>query len=997
MKHFGIRGRVILMVVGVLTLSILAAAFMVRSLMYQNIIDQKIVTADILTASVVHDIKYDIERRSLSSSADFIISKYMTYYRVIDRIHLYDKDSMLLATSDNAGIREKTTDTNINKAITTAKPSITTILEDKERLAARSIYPIMQGSKIIGAVVLDISIKDIQETLGAINQRIAAIMFITVSLAISVLFFLLRGAVLNRLARLMNVTQEISSGNYQIKIDDSGNDEIGALAHSFNCMTDELSEARKKIDEHNKQLESRIEKATTDVVAAMHNAEKATQAKSQFLATMSHEIRTPMNGVLGMLHLLNKTNLNAPQQRYLNTATGSGKMLLKVINDILDFSKLEEDKVELESIPFELVPLLEDSLSLLTKGAQDNNVELLISVDPNLPRTIKADPTRLRQVLTNLINNAIKFTEQGDIVLYATRLENNLIRLGVRDTGIGMTYEQQQQLFKAFSQVDSSHTRKYGGTGLGLAISQKLVSAMGGKIRVASAPGLGSDFSFDLSIDIVADSKPALKTSEVLSRQRILVIDDNETLVTLMTRVLKQWHVSHTGVAMNGSEALEKLHAAAAAGTPYDIAILDFMMPGMNGLDVARAIRADETLHDMKLMMFTGIEQTSATEEVDAWLTKPIRQSELHNTLLQILGEHSTEIADNHNVVKDREWWFGGSKLLLVEDNQINQEVAKEILAAAGFEIDICDNGAEALETVQGNHYDIVLMDIQMPIMDGLQATQAIRRLEGEFSDLPIIAMTAHALTEDTDKSFSAGMNGHITKPIEPDLLLKEISRWLKATEKPVVKHSDAVTPNAIPDVLPGIDIEDGLTRLNGNWMIYKRILLSFRNKQFDAADQLERFILQGEWDNAARLAHSLKGSCGNLGAMQLYKAAADMEQACHNTDVDVNSTFFETLRNSLTEVIDGLAVLENSEKSALTEVSNSTKFDPLAWRTSLKKLDKALDTDVGQAQACFESLNQNAIGSNCQDSLNELERALNIFDITTAKTITQQLQEKRL
>ena len=985
------------MVVGVLILSILAAAFMVRSLIYQNIIDQKMLSADILTASVVHDIKYDIERRSFSSSADIIISKYMTYYRAINQIQFYDKNSMLLASSGQNYIGEKTTDTDIKQATMSAKPSIVTMLEDKEQLGVRSIYPVIQGSKIIGAVVLDISINDIQETLSTVNQRIAFIMFVTVSLAIAVLFVLLRGAVLNRLARLMKVTEEISSGNYKIKIEDKGKDEIGALAHSFNCMTDELSEARKKIDEHNKQLESRITKATSEVVAAMHNAEKATQAKSQFLATMSHEIRTPMNGVLGMLHLLNKTDLKGTQQRYLNTATGSGKMLLKVINDILDFSKLEEDKVELESIPFELVPLLEDSISLLAKGAQENNVDLLISVDPNLPRTIKADPTRLRQVLTNLINNAIKFTEQGDIVLYATRLEHNLIRFGVRDTGIGMTNEQQQQLFKAFSQVDSSHTRKYGGTGLGLAISQKLIMAMGSKIRVASAKELGSDFSFDLSVEIVADSKPAQKTSRQLSKQRILVIDDNETLVTLMARILKQWQVSHTGTAMNASEALAKLHAATTAGEPYDIAILDFMMPGMDGLTLARTIRADDTLHDMKLIMLTGIEQTTAAAEVDAWLTKPIRQAELHNTLLQVLGEHCEEKPDNKDVVDDREWWFGGSKLLLVEDNPINQEVAQEILAAAGFEIDICNNGAKALVAVQNNQYDCVLMDIQMPVMDGLQATQAIRQLGERFSELPIIAMTAHALAEDTDKSFVAGMNGHITKPIEPDILLRELSRWLKPSEKPEAKHLTAVMPDVVPDTLPGIDTEDGMTRLNGNWRVYKRILLSFRNKQSGAADSLEKYIIESDWDNAIRLAHSLKGSSGNLGAKQLYKASAEMEQACHNADIEVNSALFKTLRSSLTEVIDGLAVLENAASSKPETAINSSSFDPLAWRSTLNNLAEALNTDVGQAQACFESLRKHAVDSDCQDSLNELERALGIFDIMTAKAITQRLQEKTI
>jgi len=995
MKYFGIRGRVILMVVGVLILSMLAATLMMRSLIYQNIVEQKKVSADLLTASVVHDIKYDIEHRSFASSSDFIISKYMTYYRMIDQILVYDKDSILLVASNKKDVGKKISDPYINMAITSAKPSIITSEEDKNQLGIRSISPVFQGSKIIGAVVVDISINDIQQALAAINQRIAIIMFITVSLAISVLFILLRGAVLNRLAHLMNMTQEISSGNYKIKIEDKSKDEIGALARSFNFMVDELSQAKKKIDDDNKQLESRVKKATKDVVAAMHRAEKATQAKSQFLATMSHEIRTPMNGVLGMLHLLNKTKLDTPQQRYLNTATGSGKMLLKVINDILDISKLEAGKVELESIPFELVSLLEGCAYLLVKGTQEKGVELFCSFDSDLPVTIKGDPTRLRQVLTNLINNAIKFTEQGDIVVYATRLENNLIRFGVRDTGIGMTNEQLHQLFNVFSQVDNSHTRKYGGTGLGLAISQKLILAMGGEIRVASAPGLGSDFSFDLSFEIIADSNPTQHFSDLLSRQRILVVDDNENLVTLLARVLNQWKIPHTRIAMNGSEALAQLRAAAATGEPYDIAILDLMMPGMDGLELARTIRADDALHNIKLMMFTGIEQTSAAKEVDAWLTKPIRQAELHNALLQIIGEHSSEISYNQVVDEGKEWWFGGSKLLLVEDNNVNQEVAQEILTAAGFEVDICDNGAKALQAVQDNHYDVVLMDIQMPIMDGLQATQAIRSLEARCSELPIIAMTAHALSEDTDKSFAAGMNGHITKPIEPDILFRELSRWLKPGEYQVTKPTAAAAPDAMPDMLPGIDMDDALTRLNGNWTVYKRILLSFRHKQSDAVDILEKFILQGEWDEATLLAHSLKGSGGNLGAKQLYETAATIEQACRNTDVDVNSDAFKMLRSSLTEVIDGLAVLEDATNATAAEVTDSSTFDPLAWRTSLNKLVEALDTDLVQAQAYLRMLRQNAGGSDYLDSLNELECALNIFDINTAKTITQCLQNQ--
>ncbi len=759
-------------------------------------------------------------------------------------------------------------------------------------------------------------------------------------------------------------------------------DEQGQIHHSHLWSYRDISEHKQ---------------AQKTLAEAKEAAEMAATAKGQFLATMSHEIRTPMNGVLGMLHLLGKTELNAPQRRYLNTATGSGEMLITVINDILDFSKLDADKVELELIPFDLVAMLEDSASLLVKGAQEKDVELICSVDSNLPVTIKGDPTRLRQVLTNLINNAIKFTEQGDIVVYGTRLANGLVRFGVRDTGIGMTDEQQQHLFEAFSQVDSSHTRKYGGTGLGLAISQRLIKAMGGAIRVASTPGVGSDFSFDLSLEIVADSKPVQQVPEVLNRQRILVVDDNETLVMLMKRTFNRWQVSHTGIAMNGSEALATLRAAAAAGEPYDIAVLDLMMPDMDGLELARTIRADSALHGMKLMMLTGVEQIAPTPEVDTWMTKPIRQAELFNTLMQVLGEQTEELDEVQNHDGDREWWFGGSKLLLVEDNNVNQEVAREILSAVGFEIDICDNGAKGLQAVQDKHYDAVLMDIQMPVMDGLQATQKIRSLEGPFSELPIIAMTAHALKEDVNKSLAAGMNGHVTKPIDPEALFKALSRWVKPSEKAVAEQTAVGTTDNIPENLPGIDLTDGLMRLNGNWTVYKRILLSFRDKHAGAAESLKSLILQGEWDEATRLAHTLKGSGGNLGATQLYKTAAAMEQACRNADVDVDSAFFEILRSSLVEVIDGLAMLETVTSSTQAENADLATSDPLAWRTCLAKLIEALDVDLGEAQTCIDSLRQHAASCEFLDSLNELNSAMNIFDIDAAKAISQRLLDRKI
>jgi len=646
---------------------------------------------------------------------------------------------------------------------------------------------------------------------------------------------------------------------------------------------------------------------------AKEDAEAAANVKSQFLATMSHEIRTPMNGVLGMLHMLGKTELVATQRRLVDTATGSGKVLLSVINDILDFSKLEADKLELESIPFDLENLLGQSIALLAKGAQEKEVELLYSLDFGLPDKVRGDPTRLRQVLTNLISNAIKFTDEGEVVLYAQSLAGNRIRFGVRDTGIGMTKVQQQSLFKAFSQVDSSHTRKYGGTGLGLAISQKLISVMGGEITVESSPKLGSDFSFVLPLEVVENSISKPYLSDILAQQRILIVDDNASMRDLLSKNLKLWQVSHIGIAVDGDDALAQLKSAVAANEAYDIAILDKKMPGMDGLELARTIRADATLSGMKLIMLSGVEYNVSAPELDVWLCKPMRRAELFNSLLDLLGEEHEDPCENNASHMSMKRWFGDSKLLLVEDNEINQQVAEAVLADVGFSLDIVENGLEALRAVQETDYDAVLMDIQMPVMDGLEAARRIRALGGGYAELPIIAMTAHALSGDADKSMAAGMNGHVTKPIDPAMLYQILARWVTSEVAPLkLDQPDIIeTKEALP-VLPGIDLVDGLQRMCGSWTAYKMILLGFRDAHADTAETLEQYIRQGEWTDAQSLAHTIKGSGGNISAKGLYEIAASVEQSCRDEDADAAIAKIDSLKASFNEVITGLADLES-------------------------------------------------------------------------------------
>jgi|GEM_PF-1172123 len=737
---------------------------------------------------------------------------------------------------------------------------------------------------------------------------------------------------------------------------------------------------------------------------AVDEAQSATRAKSRFLATMSHEIRTPLNGVLGMLHLLVRTKLDLRQRRFVDTATGSSELLLTVINDILDFSKLEADRLELEAIPFDPLTLVEETAALMAGDAYRKGLELICAIKPGVPGEVKGDPTRLRQVLTNLINNAIKFTERGDIVVSVTPLERERIHFSVRDTGIGMNEEQQALLFKAFSQVDGSHSRKYGGTGLGLAISQQLVTAMGSVIRVRSNPGQGTEFSFDLRMSRQAgqkDPRDGLQISNQLAEQRILIVDDNPVSREVIMDIFVGWRVSQVEEATGGVEALQKLQTAAENGQPFDIALLDMQMPGMTGLELARAIRREPAFGAMHLLMLSSVGRGESGSERDVWLSKPLRQSDLYNNLMMLLGEQATVSLKTTAAMEDEACWFGGNRVLLVEDNPVNQEVAYEILTAAGLELDICHNGAEAVEAVQQQDYELVLMNIQMPVMDGLEATRRIRALDGRFAALPIIAMTAHALSGDSDKSLVAGMNGHVTKPIDPDLLFKTLAQWITPSGNAAPKESDsgrkapqanACGTGAIWPGLLGIDTADGLARLCGNQEAYRRILLSFRDKQADVAQRLELLIQEGAWEEAMCLVHSLKGSSGNLGARRLFKEAAILEQACRQARQMEAEAGLLAVRESLGEVIGGLARLD--ELPAETPGCAVTEGDgnPDVIAALLGEILHSLDTDLGEAQTCLDRLRHQAADSDMAVAVAELEAAVNGFDIDAAKAIARRL-----
>ncbi|MEN9904301.1 MAG: hypothetical protein RLZZ555_866, partial [Pseudomonadota bacterium] len=707
---------------------------------------------------------------------------------------------------------------------------------------------------------------------------------------------------------------------------------------------------------------SALKQTEAELKLAKEAAEEAAHAKADFLANMSHEIRTPMNAVIGMTQLALKAGPPPRVQDYLRKIQSSSQLLLGVINDILDFSKIEADKMQLDQTGFDLGKLLDDVTALVAEKASAKGLELIVSAAADVPARLVGDPLRLQQVLLNLANNAVKFTDRGEVEirvgLQQQPSDGAELRFEVRDTGIGISPDQSDRLFQSFQQADSSTTRRYGGTGLGLAIAKRLVELMGGKIGVDSVPGQGSTFWFTVRLGL--DTAQPAHERGIPTGLRVLLVDDNEQAREVMAELINSLGSSTTSTA-SGSEALAEIERADAAGQPFDILLLDWKMPGMDGIELAREIRRHALRQAPLLLMVTSHDRDEAMPlarkaGISEVLTKPVSASALLEALMRQAGGQGRPTSPMPPDALRESEALVGARALLVEDNELNQEVASEFLRMLGLEVDLASNGAVAVQKVQQQAYDVVLMDMQMPVMDGLSATRAIRQLTG-MEELPILAMTANAMAQDRERCIEAGMNDHIAKPIDVQDLVDKLHRWVRsAADRPpavVTARPQPTEPGwfgALAEI-DGLDARQGLSLVLGREALYRDVLSRFVSSQRGQAEAIVQALADGRRDEARRMAHTVKGLAAQIGALPLTEQAAQLEAALRDGTLDP-APLLAGMAAALTGLIDSIAARLPPAPAS----QSATSLDPARWQALRERLLELLRQDD---TTCIDLLNE--------------------------------------
>ncbi len=771
----------------------------------------------------------------------------------------------------------------------------------------------------------------------------------------------------------------------------------GTITH-YLAIKDDITE-KKQLEEERQQ--------------ALAKAEQASRAKSEFLANMSHEIRTPMNAIIGLSHLCLQTQLTAKQKDYIRKVHSSATSLLRIINDILDFSKIDAGRLDMESIAFTLDELLGNLSSMVSLKAHEKRLEFIMKPALDIPHDLVGDPLRLGQVLLNLASNAVKFTQEGEIsiTIQVLHREEGFVRLQfiVADTGIGMSEEQISGLFQAFSQADTPFPRRYGGTGLGLAISRRLIEMMDGSIHVESQPGVGSRFMFDVRLGLGKEvARRQFVPANDFAGLKVLVVDDNASTREVIAFYLTAFTFD-VSQARDGQEAILVLEEGQKQGNPFVLVIMDYMMPGQDGVTTASLIRSNLKLTSPPLIIMTsafGEEQVirRASEEatIDGFLAKPVNQSLLLESIMEVFGKtFQNSVSDSRIQSEDREILaqLSGARISLVEDNEINQQVARELLEQANIWVVVADHGQQAVELVFREPFDGVLMDVQMPIMDGLTATREIRK-DPRFARLPIVAMTANAMSGDRELCLEAGMQDHIAKPVDPKAMIATLARWIKpSVPQPwpeIIRDRDGVgKPQPVPEVLPtiaGIDVHVGVKHLGGQWQSYLELLAKFRRNQQGTVYAIQAALQTRDMETAQRLAHTLKGVAATVGATSMARKAGQIESCFRdNQHHDQWDEWLAILANELEELCTAIDDALPNKPDPEISVGVAQVDDGESARTIVRQ--NKLLCELFQQLSAFDSvveetliqLQQLPLPENVAEAIQKIADKVSLYDFEAA------------